>query len=362
MYSKSTNEDERFMRRCLTLARCGAGWTAPNPMVGAVVVHEGRIIGEGYHQAFGGPHAEVHAIAAVRDRDLLRRSTLYVTLEPCSHHGKTPPCADLIRRSGIPRVVVACVDPFPKVAGRGIGLLREAGVEVVVGVLEAEARRMNRFFLTAQTEHRPYVILKWAESADGFIDETRPEADRPPVHLSNAITTRAVHSLRAEVASILVGSRTALLDDPSLTVRHWSGPSPVRILLDRRGIVPPAAHLFDGRVPTLLFTSPSNPTTTPQQATRIDLDPAQPVLQQLLRTLHERQIQSLLVEGGAELHRHFIQEGLWDEAHVETAPILLRDGVRAADLHSQGDAVRWSDRTDSTKHLRTVFLHRRQVL
>ena len=361
MYSKSTNEDERFMRRCLALARCGAGRTAPNPMVGAVVVHEGRIIGEGYHRAFGGPHAEVHAIAAVRDRDLLRRSTLYVTLEPCSHHGKTPPCADLICRSGIPRVVVACVDPFPKVAGRGIGLLREAGVEVVVGVLEAEARHMNRFFLTAQTEQRPYVILKWAESADGFIDARRLHADRPPVRLSDERSTRAVHSLRAEVASILVGARTARLDDPSLTVRHWSGPSPVRILLDRRGIVPPTAHLFDGRVPTLLFTSPNN-LTTPPNVTRIDVDQTQPVLQQLLQALHERQIQSLLVEGGAELHSHFIREGLWDEAHVETAPILLRDGVRAADLHSEGDAVRWSDHTDNKKHLLTVFFHRRQVL
>lgn len=353
-------EDERFMARCLTLARMGTGSTAPNPMVGAVVVHRGRIIGEGFHRAYGGPHAEVNAISAVRDTTLLREATLYVSLEPCSHHGKTPPCAELIVRTGIPRVVVACMDPFPAVSGRGIERLRQAGVQVTIGVLESEARRMNRFFLTAQIERRPYILLKWAESADGFLDRLRDCADEPPVRLSHAITLRAVHRLRSDVSAIMVGARTARLDNPSLTVRHWFGTHPTRILLDRQGITPATSRLFDAAAPTIVFTAPDSP-TLPSSVERIDLDPALPPLPQIMHALHERRIQSLLVEGGAELHRHFIDADLWDEAHVETTSLRIGSGIPSADLQCHHNAVWQHDLYAGVGHRIAVYAHRRQV-
>ena len=352
--------DTRFMARCLTLARMGAGQTAPNPMVGAVVVHAGRIIGEGFHRAYGGPHAEVNAIAAVRDASLLPASTLYVSLEPCSHQGKTPPCTELILRTGIRRVVVACTDPFPAVSGRGIRRLREAGMEVTTGVLEAEARRLNRFFLTAQTARRPYIILKWAESADGFIDRTRSSAAVPAVRLSDAVTMRAVHRLRAEVGAIMVGARTAMLDDPSLTVRHWVGANPMRILLDYEGSVSGNLHLFDGAAPTLVFTANQSATlsaTLPTSVELLHLDVSQPALPQILRVLHERRIDSLLVEGGAYLHGLFIDSGLWDEARIETTSLRLGDGVQAADLRSHGGAIWQRDLYVTPDRRISVYLH-----
>ena len=355
--------DARFMARCLTLARMGAGQTAPNPMVGAVVVHAGRIIGEGFHRAYGGPHAEVNAIAAVRDASLLPASTLYVSLEPCSHQGKTPPCTELILRTGIRRVVVACTDPFPAVSGRGIRRLREAGVEVTTGVLEAEARRLNRFFLTAQTACRPYIILKWAESADGFIDRRRSIAAvpaEPAVRLSDAVTMRAVHCLRAEVGAIMVGARTAMLDDPSLTVRHWVGANPMRILLDYEDSVSGDLHLFDGAAPTLVFTanqSATLPTPLHPSVELLHLDASLPALPQILRVLHERRIDSLLVEGGAYLHGLFIDSGLWDEARIETTSLRLGDGVRAADLRSHGGAIWQRDLYVTPDRRISVYLH-----
>ena len=212
--------EEKFMARCLELARHGAGHTAPNPMVGAVIVRDGAIIGEGFHRRCGEAHAEVNAIASVEDEALLRESTIYVSLEPCSHYGKTPPCAELIIRKRIPRVVVGCLDPFPEVSGRGVRMLREAGIEVLTGVMEKEARQLNKAFMTFQTQKRPYVTLKWAESADGFIDKARTDRTEPPVVFSNPVTSVRVHKMRAESAAILIGKHTALLDNPSLTVRH----------------------------------------------------------------------------------------------------------------------------------------------
>ena len=226
------------MRRAIELAQNAEGFTSPNPLVGAVLVAHGRIIGEGYHHCAGMPHAEVIAINSVRDRALLRESTLYVSLEPCSHYGKTPPCAELILREGIPHVVVAMLDPFPSVSGRGIKMLREAGVSVQVGLLAGEAEELNRHFLTAQRQHRPYVTLKWAESSDGFIDALRDDASTPPVRLSTPLTTRFVHHRRMIHDAILVGFRTALLDNPSLTVRHWYGRNPLRVVTDRHLALP----------------------------------------------------------------------------------------------------------------------------
>ena len=288
-------KDERYMRRCLQLARCGQLGAAPNPMVGAVVVYDGRIIGEGYHRKCGEAHAEVNAIASVRDQQLLPQSTIYVSLEPCAHYGKTPPCARLIIEKRIPRVVIGCRDPFAKVNGRGIDMLEQAGVEVKVGVLERECLWLNRRFITFHTLGRPYITLKWAQSQDGFIDRRRTSCEEPPVRFSTPLTQALVHRLRAENEAILVGRRTWELDRPSLTARHWFGRNPQPIVLGGTN------GWHDS-------------------------------LEQLMTELHDRGIQTLLVEGGTQTLQSFIDAGLWDEARTETAPFRLKEGVAAPKL------------------------------
>ncbi|GHT12899.1 riboflavin biosynthesis protein RibD [Bacteroidia bacterium] len=284
---------EKYIHRCLQLAAYGKGFTAPNPLVGAVIVHQGKIIGEGFHRKYGEAHAEVNAIASVKDEKLLKESTLYVNLEPCSHYGKTPPCAELIIQKQIPRVVVGQIDPYPEVSGRGINMLRKAGVEVVCGVLEEECKSLNKRFLTYIFQQRPYIILKWAQSADGFMDRQREANDgQAPVRFSNAFTQALVHKLRAEEAAIMVGKRTALLDKPSLNVRFWKGNDPVKIIAD-----------------------------------------SSLTLKQQLRALYEQKIQSLIVEGGAKLLHSFLEENLWDEALVEISPLILEKGVVAPALN-----------------------------
>lgn len=323
--------ENKYMARCISLARGGAGNVAPNPMVGAVVVHRGKIIGEGYHRRCGEAHAEVNAIASVKDESLLKEATMYVSLEPCSHYGKTPPCAELIIRKQIPRVVVGCLDPFPEVSGRGVRMLREAGVEVVTGVMEREAWELNRDFMTFQQLGRPYVYLKWAQSADGFMDKVRTDNSSPAVVLSSSETLRRVHRMRANVAAIMVGTQTALLDNPSLTVRHWAGKSPVRVVLDRTLRIPSGYHLLDGAVKTLVFTAEK--AVSRQQVEYITIDFSQPVLPQVLHELYIRKLNSLMVEGGANLLGHFLQEDLWDQMFVETAPVYLGTGVKAPDIN-----------------------------
>lgn len=323
--------EDKYMARCISLARGGAGNVAPNPMVGAVIVHQGRIIGEGFHRKYGEAHAEVNAIASVGDEALLKKSTIYVSLEPCSHYGKTPPCASLIIEKQIPRVVIGCPDPFPEVAGRGVKMLREAGIEVVTGVMEKEARELNRVFMTFQEKKRPYVYLKWAQSADGFLDLLRTDASLPAVALSSAETLRRVHYLRAHVSAIMVGTRTALLDNPSLTVRHWAGNSPVRVVLDRSLRIPSDYHLLDGRVKTLVFTAKE--AANRENVEYVTIDFSQPVLPQVLHELYMRKLDSLMVEGGAVLLNAFLEEDVWDEARIETAPVSLRTGVKAPDIN-----------------------------
>lgn len=317
-------KDEKYIRRCIQLARNGMCNAAPNPMVGAVIVHNDRIIGEGYHARCGEGHAEVNAIRSVKDESLLQESTIYASLEPCSHYGKTPPCADLIIRKGIPRVVVGCVDPFSLVSGRGIQKLKDAGIDVKVGVLEAECRQLIKRFVTFNTQQRPYITLKWAESADGFIDINREEGQ--PVVLSTPITLMYVHKQRAEHHAILVGRRTALLDNPSLTTRNWYGKNPVRLVIDKELTLPTSLKLFDGSAPTWIFTAQDKASTS--QVTFFKLDFSRSILPQILQKLYENKLQALLVEGGSQLLQSFIDEGLWDEIYTEHSAKVLENGVK----------------------------------
>lgn len=350
--------ENKYMARCISLARGGAGCVAPNPMVGAVVVHQGKIIGEGYHRKYGEAHAEVNAIASVRDESLLKEATMYVSLEPCSHYGKTPPCAELIIKKQIPRVVIGCLDPFPEVSGRGVRMLREAGVEVVTGVMEKEAWELNRVFMTFQEKRRPYIYLKWAQSADGFMDRLRTDNSSPAVVLSSPETMRRVHRLRADVAAIMVGTQTALLDNPSLTVRHWVGKSPVRVVLDRTLRIPSHYHLFDGTVKTLVFTTIADAISR-ENVEYVTIDFSQPVLPQVMHELYIRKLNSLMVEGGATLLGHFLKEGLWDQMLVETAPVSLESGVKAPDLDRVASLV-LTDVKKVQDHVISIFSRKNQ--
>ena len=321
-------EEEKYMRRCIELAKNGLCNVAPNPTVGAVIVCDGRIIGEGYHVRCGEAHAEVNAIRSVKDESLLKRSTIYVSLEPCSHYGKTPPCADLIIEKQIPRIVIGCRDPFSKVAGRGIQKLQNAGREVIVGVLEEECLHLIRRFITFNTLRRPFITLKWAESADRFIDIER--IDGNPVLLSSPLTSMLVHKKRAENTAIMVGRRTALLDNPSLTVRNWYGRNPIRIVLDRNLSLPNDLQIFNGEVPTLVFTEKEHPEE--KSVSYITIDFAHNPLNQIMKELYQRNIQSLLVEGGSQLLQSFIDNELWDEAYIEKCPKRLYSGVKAPEI------------------------------
>ena len=327
--------DEQYMQRCLQLARCGAGSTSPNPMVGAVIVCDGRIIGEGYHIRAGEPHAEVNAVNSVKeaDRPLLARSTMYVTLEPCSHYGKTPPCCDMIIARGLARVVVGAGDPNPAVNGAGIERMRAAGIDVTVGVLEEECLRLNRAFFTSQVCKRPYVTLKWAQSSDGYIDLLREGGDA--VRISTKASQVAVHKMRAEYDAILVGRHTALLDDPSLDIRHWAGRAPLRLVIDKNGSLPVGLRIFDGVLPTVVYTACGQEGKFGKNVEQVLLDFETPLIPQILHHLHSVKKNNLLVEGGATLLQSFIDSGLWDDARVEVNPSLeLGCGVVAPTLPS----------------------------
>lgn len=318
---------ELFMRRCLQLAQYGGGYVAPNPMVGAVLVYNDKIIGEGYHHRFGEAHAEPNAINSVKNTELLRKSTLYVNLEPCSFYGKTPPCADLIVKSGIPRVVIGTLDPNPKVSGRGVEILRKAGVEVIVSVLDEECRELNKRFFIFQEQNRPYILLKWAQTQDGFIDRIRTNVKELPLQISNNITKQLTHKMRSENQSILVSTNTIILDNPSLTVRNWSGKNPIRIAIDRLGRIPEDYNILDGSIQTIVFTNNMKPNKTHVEFVSIPFNAN--MLQTILQKLFERDIHSVLVEGGAKLLNCFIESGLWDDANVEISPLKIGVGVEA---------------------------------
>jgi diaminohydroxyphosphoribosylaminopyrimidine deaminase/5-amino-6-(5-phosphoribosylamino)uracil reductase len=307
--------DELYIARCLQLAQLGEYYVAPNPMVGAVLVSqvEDRIIGEGWHEQYGGPHAEPNCLRKAEEAHPegidYKQCTLYVSLEPCSHYGKTPPCAELIIRKGIGRVVVGCLDPNPQVAGRGVRMMQKAGIEVVVGVMKDACKALNKRFFCLQEKKRPYVILKWAQTADGYID-VRRESGKPLV-ISTPLMKQLVHQQRAENMAIMVGTRTVLLDNPRLLTTHWSGRNPVRVTLDRRGVLPAESRIFADESETIVYKENTD-------------------WQFVLNDLAERNIHSLLVEGGAALLNTILESGVYDEVHIEVAKdVEIGNGVKA---------------------------------
>jgi diaminohydroxyphosphoribosylaminopyrimidine deaminase/5-amino-6-(5-phosphoribosylamino)uracil reductase len=320
------NDDIKYMRRCLELASGAAGMTYPNPMVGSVIVHNGLIIGEGYHLKAGLPHAEVNAINSVSDKSKLKESTLYVNLEPCSHFGKTPPCADLIIECSIPKVVIGSSDTSDKVNGSGIERLRKAGCEVVTGVLESESRWLNRRFFSFSEKKRPYIILKWAESSDGFIDVKRENTGvLRPTWISGKPERVLVHKWRSEEQSILVGAGTVRADNPQLNVRLWKGRDPMRLVLSGRGDLTQGHLVQDSNENVIFFTHNEMPEVSRSNVCMLNRD--EPSCIQIAKYLYMKGIQSLFVEGGAEVLSHFISNGLWDEARVFTGKYAFHDGI-----------------------------------
>ena len=323
----------QFMRRALELAEWGRGRVSPNPMVGCVIVHGDLIIGEGYHQQYGGAHAEPNAVNSVYHPALLKEATVYVTLEPCAHFGKTPPCAQLLIEKQVQKVVVAVKDPNPLVAGKGIQMLREAGIEVEVGVLEKEAAALNKRFFTQIQKKRPYVILKWAQTKDGFV----ARGDYSSKWISNAHSRQLVHRWRAEEDAIMVGTKTAYYDNPRLNTRDWEGKNPVRIVIDKKLTLDNNLHLFDHSQPTICYNLEKEDTEENLSFVKLNQDFG---IQDILDDLRHRNIQSLIVEGGSFLLQTFISEELWDEARVFIGDTRFGNGIPAPLFNQKPEAMR----------------------
>ncbi len=300
---------ETYIKRCLQIAKNGLGTTRPNPMVGCVIVYDNKIIGEGFTSAYGSNHAEVNAIQSVIDKSLLKKATLYVTLEPCSHYGKTPPCSDLIVEHNIPNVVIGCLDDNEKVAGKGIEKLKNARYKVIVGVLEENCKKHHKRFFTFHNKKRPYIILKWAETLNGFI-APKTKDELKPVWITNPVSRQLVHKWRAEEQAILVGSNTVLQDNPTLTVRNWTGQNPIRIVLDDKNILLKDLNVFNDEAETIVINSKLE-------------------AKQICEVLHRNNINSVIIEGGAQTLQSFIDSNLWDEARVFTGNIDFNEGVKA---------------------------------
>ncbi len=321
--------NQKYISRCIQLARIGLGRTYPNPMVGSVLVYNDRVIGEGWHQKAGEPHAEVNAINSVKDKSLLKKATIYVSLEPCSHYGKTPPCSNLIIESGIKKVVIGTVDPFSEVSGKGIKKLLDAGCEVIVGVRENECRELNKRFFTFHIQKRPYIILKWAATNDGFLSPLPTVGDRQPIWITNRYSKQLVHKWRAEEEAIMVGTNTAVSDNPKLNTRFWQGDHPVRVVLDRKLRIPADSHLFDDSIKTLIITENKSPERTSKNVIfeHIDFDKDLPT--QVCEMLWRHEIQSVIIEGGRQTLQTFIDTGKWDEARIFTGKTHFGEGTRA---------------------------------
>ena len=312
---------ETYIKRCLRIAKNGLGTTRPNPMVGCIIVYDNLIIGEGSTSAYGGNHAEVNAINSVKDKSLLKEATLFVTLEPCSHHGKTPPCSNLIIEHEIPKVVIGCIDDNEKVAGKGIEKLRNSGCHVIVGVLENECREHHKRFFTFHNKNRPYIILKWAQTLDGFIAPIYPEPvtgtyEAKPVWITNSISRQLVHKWRSEEQAILVGSNTVLQDNPTLTARDWTGQNPTRIVLDQKLSLKKDLNIFNSEGETIVISGK-------------EIDFSKNVAHQICKFLYKYQINSVIIEGGAQTLETFINANLWDEARVFTGNINFKEGIKA---------------------------------
>ncbi|MDR7210773.1 bifunctional diaminohydroxyphosphoribosylaminopyrimidine deaminase/5-amino-6-(5-phosphoribosylamino)uracil reductase RibD [Flavobacterium piscis] len=326
------NIQEKYIKRCLQLAKNGLVAAMPNPSVGAVIVYEGKIIGEGYTSPYGGNHAEVNAINSVADKSLLSNSTIYVSLEPCSHFGKTPPCCDLIIANKIPSVVIGTVDPNEKVAGNGIKKLIAAGANVTVGILENECNELNKRFFTFHQKKRPYIILKWAESRDGFLaPEKEVNPERKPVWITNQYSRQMVHKWRSEEQAILVGTKTVIDDNPKLNVRDWSGNNPVRVVLDQNNRILKDSFIFDDTVKTIVFTK-SEINLSTENTTFESINFNQNVIPNILAVLYQNQIQSIIIEGGLQTLQSFIDQNIWDEARIFVGKASFEKGTKAPHL------------------------------
>ena len=324
---------EKYIKRCIELAKNGLGTTYPNPLVGCVIVFENTIIGEGWHKKSGEAHAEVIAIESVKNKELLSSSTLYVSLEPCSHFGKTPPCADLILKYKIPNVVIGTIDPNSKVAGKGIQKLKDSGVNVTLSILEKECNELNKRFFTFHRKSRPYIILKWAESSDGFISpKNKPE--QKPAWISNEYSRQLVHKWRSEEQAILVGTQTLIDDNPTLTVREWVGNNPIRVVIDKENRIDSSYNVFDNQAKTIVFSNKEVSSIADQiQYIKVDFD--ENPTQVIVHKLFENNIQSIIIEGGRKTIQSFIDANLWDEARVFIGEINLNDGTNAPEINSK---------------------------
>ncbi|MCC8361272.1 bifunctional diaminohydroxyphosphoribosylaminopyrimidine deaminase/5-amino-6-(5-phosphoribosylamino)uracil reductase RibD [Salinimicrobium sediminilitoris] len=324
---------EKYINRCIQLAQNGLGRTYPNPVVGSVIIYNDIIIGEGWHHKAGEPHAEVNAVNSVKDKDLLAKSAIYVSLEPCSHYGKTPPCSNLIIDSGIKKVVIGTVDPFSKVAGKGIKKLLDAGCEVRVGILEQQCRELNKRFFTFHTQQRPYIILKWAQSSDGFLAPLPlKNAERKPVWITGKYSQQLVHKWRSEEQAIMVGTNTAVADNPKLNTRMWQGNDPVRVVLDRNLRISQESHLFDASVKTIVLTEKSPEERSSKNVILETIDFEADLAQQVCEILFRHEIQSVIIEGGRETLQTFMTANLWDEARIFIGKPHFKEGVKAPEV------------------------------
>jgi len=325
-------EDQKYMLRAIELAELGRGMVSPNPMVGCVIVHNGNIIGEGYHKLYGGPHAEPNAVNSVEKPELLQEATVYVTLEPCAHFGKTPPCANLLVDKKVKKVVIAAFDSNPLVGGKGIKILQKAGIEVVTGIMEKEARMQNKRFFISMEKQRPYVILKWAQTSDGFI----ARSDYDSKWISNSQSRQLVHKWRAEEDAIMVGTKTAHFDNPKLNVRDWEGKDPLRIVLDKQLTLDNNLALFDQSIPTICYNLVKDESLENLNYVKLEKNFG---IRDIMSDLHQRKVQSVIIEGGSYLLQEFIQSELWDEARVFTGKSKFEKGIPAPRLKQQPSEV-----------------------
>jgi diaminohydroxyphosphoribosylaminopyrimidine deaminase/5-amino-6-(5-phosphoribosylamino)uracil reductase len=338
---KNIAEDEKYIKRCIELGKMATGNTYPNPLVGSVIVHQGKIIGEGYHRIYGETHAEVNAIESVKDKSLLPLSTLYVNLEPCAHYGNTPPCAERIVKEKIPRVVIGTKDSSNRVSGKGIDILNQGGCEVKIGVLEEQCRALNKRFFTYHEKQRPYIILKWAQTQDGYIDKLRkPDDPIQPNWITNQVSKRLVHKWRVEEQAILIGSKTAIKDNPSLNVREWSGKNPKRYLIDKDFELNDSYKLIHDELETVIFVDEGSEQRRLKKYANdtlsfVKLDFSKDLLNQIVDYFYKEKILSVIIEGGAITLNQFLKEGLWDEARIFIGDKFFYDGIEAPDFPRQ---------------------------